>query len=312
MLRTATWKSVLVPLLIAPALVACGGGDDSGRTVEGLAAVSITGDVGQEPTIDWKDQIASDSKETKTLVTGDGPALADDGTAIVAITIANGFDQKTDYSSYTQGQGSESVDLSSPDTLPVLKDSLQGATVGSRIAVAVNAQDVFQGGGNPQLGIGNADPLVFVLDVLGPYTPSGDWPSTAKGTVPGVTVDGDGKPTGLTFDARKPAPKLQLTVISKGTGPALTKDGTIVANYLGEVYGGTKPFDESFSKGQPLTSKLSGLVPGWAKALTGVPAGSRVILSLPPKEGYGPAGQPSAGIGGKDTIVFAIDILGAS
>lgn len=313
MLRSVTWKSALVPLLIAPALVACGGGDSStAGTAAGLSAVSVTGDVGSAPTIDWKSPMASDSSQTDTLVTGSGPALGASDAAIVAITIANGFDQKTDYSSYTQGAGAESVDLSSPDTLPVLKDSLVGATVGSRIAVAVNAKDVFQGAGNSKLGIGNEDPLLFVLDVLGPYTPQGSWPAKAKGTVPGVTTDGDGKPTALTFDAKKPAKALTLTVISKGTGPVATKDSTITANYLGQVYGAAKPFDESYSKGQPLTQPLSGLVPGWGKKLAGIPAGSRVLLSIPPKDGYGSAGQPGAGIGGTDTIVFAIDLLAVS
>lgn len=312
--RPAPWKLALLPLLIAPALVACGS-DDSGTdagTADGLAAVSVTGDVGAEPKVEWKDAMAADSEDdTTTAVTGDGPELTDADTALVALTIGNGFDKKTVYSSYTDGSGLESVDLSGADTLPVLKDNLIGATVGSRILVTANAKDVFSGAGNSSLGIGNEDPLLFVLDVLGPFTPSGTFPATAKGTVPGVTVDGDGKPTGLTFAASKPDPKLALTVVSKGTGPAVTLDGPLAVDYLGQVYGASKPFDQSYSKGQPLVGKLSGLVKGWQKELVGLPAGSRVLLSIPPKFGYGSAGQPSAGIKGTDTIVFAIDILAA-
>lgn len=310
--RPAPWKLALLPLLIAPALVACGSDDSADAGADGLAAVSVSGDVGSEPKLDWKDAMSADSEEeTSTAVEGDGPELTDADTALVALTIGNGFDKSTSYSSYTEGQGLESVDLAGADTLPILKDNLVGATVGSRILVAANAEDVFGGAGNPTLGIGNADPLLFVIDVLGPFPPSGTFPATAKGTVPGVSVDGDGKPTGLTFDAKKPDPELTLTVISKGTGPAVTLDGPLAVDYLGQVYGAAKPFDQSYEKGQPLVGKLSGLVKGWQKELVGLPAGSRVLLSIPPKFGYGKAGQPSAGIKGTDTIVFAIDVLAA-
>lgn len=314
MSRPAPWKLALIPLLLAPTLVACGS-DDSGSAdggAAGLSAVSVTGELGSTPTLDWKDTMSQSSgEETDTVIDGTGAKLTDTDTALVAITIGNGFDKSTSYSSY-DGSGAESVDLSAADTLPILKKNLVGATVGSRIEVAVNSKDVFNGAGNSQLGIGNEDPLLFVIDVLGPYTPTGTFPAKPDGTVPGVTVGSDGNPTALTFDAKKPAPKLALTVISKGDGPVATKNSTVSVNYLGQVYGGTKPFDESYSKGTPLTQKLSGLVSGWQKELAGLPAGSRVLLSIPPKFGYGKAGQPDAGIKGTDTIVFAIDILAVS
>ena len=43
--------------------------------------------------------------------------------------------------------------------------------------------------------------------------------------------------------------------------------------------------------------------------LVGVPVGSRVMLSLPPADGYGSAGNESAGIKGTDTLVFVVDIV---
>jgi peptidylprolyl isomerase len=54
------------------------------------------------------------------------------------------------------------------------------------------------------------------------------------------------------------------------------------------------------------------VVPGFAKALEGATVGSQVIAILPPSEGYGKAGNSSAGISGTDTLVFVIDILGIS
>ncbi len=42
-----------------------------------------------------------------------------------------------------------------------------------------------------------------------------------------------------------------------------------------------------------------------------MPVGSRVLLVIPPADGYGKAGNSSAGIKGTDTLVFVVDILGA-
>jgi len=40
-----------------------------------------------------------------------------------------------------------------------------------------------------------------------------------------------------------------------------------------------------------------------------VTAGSRVLLVVPPKDGYGSKGNVSAGIKGTDTLVFVVDVL---
>ena len=50
-------------------------------------------------------------------------------------------------------------------------------------------------------------------------------------------------------------------------------------------------------------------MPGWAQALAGKTVGSRVWMALPPRFGYGAAGNEGAGIKGTDTIYFLVDIL---
>ena len=39
--------------------------------------------------------------------------------------------------------------------------------------------------------------------------------------------------------------------------------------------------------------------------------GSRVMLIVPPAQGYGKTGNTQAGIKGTDTLVFVVDIVGA-
>jgi peptidylprolyl isomerase len=53
---------------------------------------------------------------------------------------------------------------------------------------------------------------------------------------------------------------------------------------------------------------LSQVIPGWERGLAGVPAGSRVLLALPPGLGYGQAGA-LPDVDGHDTLVFVVDIL---
>jgi peptidylprolyl isomerase len=79
------------------------------------------------------------------------------------------------------------------------------------------------------------------------------------------------------------------------------------------VYDAKKPFDESFTK-EPATFGIGSgqVITGWDKTIVGQRVGSRLILAIPPKEGYGKQGQPSAGIKGTDTLYFVVDILAAS
>jgi len=107
--------------------------------------------------------------------------------------------------------------------------------------------------------------------------------------------------------------KLRSAVLIQGTGATVKKGQSITVNYLGQVYQAKQPFDESYTK-EPATFGIGTgqVIPGWDKTLVGQKVGSRVILAIPPQEGYGKQGQPQAGIKGTDTLYFVVDILGAA
>jgi peptidylprolyl isomerase len=119
------------------------------------------------------------------------------------------------------------------------------------------------------------------------------------------------KPT-LTFPANDPVPSLQRVILSAGTGPVTAANDWLITNYLGQIWGG-KVFDNSYDRGATSAFQIGvgKVVPGWDTALVGVPVGSRVMLSLPPADGYGSGGNASAGIAGTDTLVFIVDIVQA-
>jgi peptidylprolyl isomerase len=127
-------------------------------------------------------------------------------------------------------------------------------------------------------------------------------------------VETDGKVTGLDFTkAPKPDGKLRAATLIDGEGAVVAKGQTITVDYLGQVYDAAKPFDESYSK-EPASFGIGAgqVIPGWDKTLVGAKVGSRVLLAIPPGDGYGTKGNASAGIKGTDTLYFVVDILSAN
>ncbi len=122
---------------------------------------------------------------------------------------------------------------------------------------------------------------------------------------------GFGQAPTIEFPKIKPSNKLISKILIQGNGPKVTKGSLLIANYTGQIWGG-KVFDSSFSRhvASSFTIGVGQVIPGWDKTLVGLKVGTRVLLVIPPKYGYGPKGQPSAGITGKDTLVFVVDIIG--
>ena len=115
----------------------------------------------------------------------------------------------------------------------------------------------------------------------------------------------------LTFPEGVPAPAgLRVSVLSEGTGRAVQAGQEIEVNYHGQIWDGPI-FDSSYYRGAPARFPIGvGMViQGWDQALVGKQVGSRVLISVPPAKGYGPNGNPRAGISGTDVLVFVVDII---
>ena len=308
---------LLLPAVLL-GLTACGHGSSSSpsaASADSLDAVSITGQVGQKPQVEWKGAMTAVKVQSTTLTKGTGDVVNEGDQVSAQIWIGDGLSKKEAYSTYDQG-GAQVLTLNS-QLSPVFADAIQGASVGSRIAVTAPASELVGPNGNAQLGIGTTDPLLVVIDLLSKPAPPLTGPKgkaeTPPSWAPRVVAKGQAV-TGLDF-AKTPKPngKLRSAVLIQGTGPTVKKGQSITVNYLGEVYGASKPFDESYSK-QPASFGIGTgqVIPGWDKTLVGQKVGSRVILAIPPADGYGKAGQPSAGIKGTDTLYFVVDILGVA
>ena len=125
----------------------------------------------------------------------------------------------------------------------------------------------------------------------------------------GVEVRGGDSPK-LTVDTDFTTAATETRVVKKGTGEEIASGDSVKVNYVA-VNGRTgKQFDNSFTSKSPLTITLNdtSTLKGFLKGLTGQKVGSRVLVSIPPKDGFGQA-QTQLGIKADDTLVFLFDIV---
>jgi peptidylprolyl isomerase len=288
----------------------------SGGTTTGAQAfssVSIGGSVGTGATVKFDKELSGVTDGTKVLSQGKGDTTKQGDTLILQTVIADATSGKTVASSY-QDKQPQVVSLSSQVQALFLK-ALEGRSIGSRVAVFAPASEIFGPSGNSQLGIQATDSVLIVFDIIGKPLDKPDGKQHAAPSWFPKIQRTKGVISGLDFGKTpKPDGALHSAVMYDGTGAVVKKGQTIFAKYLGEVYGGKKPFDQNFNGTTPAAFEIGAghVIAGWDKTLVGKRVGSEVLLEIPPKDGYGKKGQPQAGIKGTDTLYFVVDIVGAA
>lgn len=332
--------AALAVALLLPALAACGNESDSsepaasdesssptadsseesvpgGTPADELAEVSFEGAVGEGITATWASAVEKPTETTvTTLVEGDGEEVAEGDSVSAYLWLGNGTSQKEVYNGYSSG-APESVP-NDPSAGEVLTQLFAGATYGSRVA-AVTTVEALLGSADAgaNLGVEADDAVVVVADLVekaqtSPEPTDDQVHDVDPSALPSV-VETDGKPTALDFsEVEEPAldTPVQRAILSEGDGAEVKASDEVTIDYLGATYDADAPFDESYSKGQPLTSPLSGLIRGWTIGLTGVKVGSRVLIQIPPAYGYGEQG--SGAIAPNSTLWFVIDVKSVS
>jgi FKBP-type peptidyl-prolyl cis-trans isomerase FkpA len=99
---------------------------------------------------------------------------------------------------------------------------------------------------------------------------------------------------------------LLYQVEKEGTGDAPKDSDTVVVNYKGTLIDG-KEFDNSYTRGEPLSFRLDGVIPGWTEGLKNIKKGGKIKLVIPPELAYGKNGVP--GIPANSTLVFNVELL---
>jgi FKBP-type peptidyl-prolyl cis-trans isomerase len=303
---------LVLPLAIVATLVAgCGSSAPSTN-------VKVTGAFGKNPAVQIPRVAPSSQLVVKTVVKGSGPQLSRSDVFIGNYVgyVWSGKTSSLKVDTFTQP--TPSLFPPGAQLLKGLKQALVGQRAGSRVLAVIPPADGYGSQGNPQGGVKATDTLVFVVDVIKGYaataSASGQQISHGGGTLPTVG-SAQGAAPSVTIPTNSPPTTLAVRTLIKGSGPKVGKGQLVVVQYVGLVWASKKVFDASWGRGSPSAFSVgaspSQVIPGWDKGLVGQNIGSRVLLVIPPADGYGKAGNSQAGIKGTDTLVFVVDILGA-
>jgi peptidylprolyl isomerase len=278
-------------------------------------AVTVTGDFGEKPTIEFTAPLTVETTERSVTIAGkDAEDVARENDEVtIQFSLYNGTTgaevTTTDYTEGTEAKFSVNEDV----YLVGLIRTIACSTVGSRVVGVIPPSEAFGADGSTDLSVAGGESLVFVADIvdIAPGVATGVQQDPGPG-MPTVTLADDGAPT-ITIPDADPPTELKIALLKKGDGAIVAEGDEVRVQYVGMNWQTKTVFDQSWSKNGPVSFTTDGVVSGFGQALVGQAVGSQVIVVIPPALGYGPSGgNPDAGIGAEDTIVFVIDILGTT
>jgi len=314
----------VIPLLACLVIAGCGSSKPSSSASSSSSAaanpsanadVSVAGAFGTTPVVKIPKLDANNKLTVKTVIQGTGATVtkSDAMAANFVLYFWDGTSNSLKANTFTSNPT-----VIGGTMLPGLETALIGQKVGSRILAVIPPADGYGTAGNSQLGITGSTTLVFVIDVLKSYADTasalGTTESSGGGSLPTVTAHTGSAPT-ITIPSKNPPGSLVTTTLIKGSGPKVVKGQYVIAQYTGYIWRTKKVFDSSWSSGSPFGFVIGAspeqVITGWDTGLAGQTVGSRVMLVIPPKDGYGTTGASQAGITGTDTLVFVVDIIDA-
>lgn len=319
--------SLVVLVALAATLTACS--SSVGQAVAGCAttpsgsvsdSIKVSGKFDKTPTVKVGAPLKTVSTTQRTVITAGTGAVASKNKKVAAdFVIYNGTTGKELTSTGYDGK-TVPFTMDPAKFLPGLVKTLECSRVGTRVVGVIPPKDAFGSTGSSSLGIGAKDEMVFVADVVKVSAASPAALKKATGTVekpqagfPAVVFSSAGDPT-VTIPSGTQPSKFEEEVLIKGKGAKVPADSNVIVNYqlviwrTGKVVSG----NDTYSTGQPATFNTGEVVAGFKAGIEGQTVGSRVLMVIPPAQGYGSGGSSQAGITGTDDLVFVVDILGLS
>lgn len=99
---------------------------------------------------------------------------------------------------------------------------------------------------------------------------------------------------------------LLYLVEKQGIGNKITNDTKITVHYKGTLINGVE-FDNSYTRGSPISLMLKDVILGWQEGLKYIQKGGKIKLVIPPNLAYGK--KEINGIPGNSTLIFDIELL---
>ena len=273
------------------------------------------------PEVEFDAPLDITESAAKIVYTGDGDTIAEGQSITFKFVALNADDASVLGDTYDQTASALPVteELKAQD--PALYEVLLGAKVGSQIAYAFPEAQA-------EAGSGDQPTQVMILNVLSAQdtvamysreeaqaledagdlrTPEDEVASLdEEGKLPTVGTAEDGTPALEVEDTSFDPDKLIVKVIEEGDGPVAGGDSTVLVDYQGVSLRDGEAFDSSYSRGEAAEFSLEEVVPGWTFGLSGVKAGSKVLLVLPSELGYGDPAQSATQPSGP--LAFYVDL----
>ena len=93
-----------------------------------------------------------------------------------------------------------------------------------------------------------------------------------------------------------------------GTGDSPTSSSSVTVHYKGTLLDGTI-FDSSYSRGEPVSFPLNGVIAGWTEGLQLMKVGGKTTFFIPQNLAYGANPRPNGPIPPYATLIFEVELL---
>ncbi|KQY43774.1 FKBP-type peptidyl-prolyl cis-trans isomerase [Cellulomonas sp. Root137] len=254
------------------------------------AAVTVSGEPGEAPTITYVTPLQVDETRTEQIWPGTGAELVEGAPVLIDFWLEDATDASLVKESYSSNP--TAMLLTEEDLGTDLYETLRGQQVGARLLQV-----------SPGSGSGASDyPTVTVVDVL-PTRAEGE-PVPPVPNLPVVTLDATGAPS-ITPTGTEPPTTLVAQPLVRGSGEQVGASDVVTVQYTGFAWTTGEAFDSTWSHGLPVSFSLQD-VQAWAEGLVDQPVGSQVMLVVPPTYALGVT--DSEELAGQ-TVAFVVDIL---
>jgi FKBP-type peptidyl-prolyl cis-trans isomerase len=214
-------------------------------------------------------------------------------------------------------QQKKPVPVKKPVPAPATAPSLKTLTDSASYAIGLSVANFYS-----QQGIKNINQAMVskaISDVLGGKKPLLDENQANKVIMKSIneaqtaksktTIDAGRKflaENKLKPNIKTTASGLQYEVFTEGSGAKPLASDSVTVHYRGTLLNGTE-FDNSYSRGEPITFTLSGVIKGWTEALQLMNVGSKYKLYIPHELAYGT--NDMGPIPGGSVLVFEVELL---
>ena len=303
------FKTIVALICVVPLLSSCGGEDNSESKVIVSEVAEVTScspvptptigevdnmDLTNKPSIQTPEEPPTDL-EIEDIVEGTG-ARAGSGDFLVmqyvGVSCSTGlqFD-----ASWDRGQPF-SFELGSGKVISGWDEGIVGMTVGGRRLLTIPPEKAYGRNGSGSGSIGPNETLLFIVDLLVL-----------------VPTNLEKPPVSVPDEA---ASELLIRDITEGEGHEVESGDIVYVHYVGHSQSTNTQFDASWDRGREQFIAFpigqGDVIDGWDEGLLGMKVGGRRELVIPPSLAYGEDGAGRGLIAPNETLVFVVDLLGAS